>query len=77
MIVGGRQVGWRRWRWRWWEVGWRGGEIFRVEYRDVDVFLTDMLDINLTLLIEHLILHHSEGDVAPEIVGRWGLSVCD
>ena len=58
VIAGGRQVGWR------WG---RGGEIFRVEYRDVDVFLTDMLDINLTLLIEHLILHHSEGDVAPDI----------
>ena len=56
VIVGGRQVGWR-----WWEVG------GRVEYRDVDVFLTDMLDVNLALLIEHLLLHHSEGDVAPEI----------
>ena len=50
------------------EVGWRGMVIFRVEYRDVDVFLTDMLNIHLTLLIEDLILHHSEGNVAPEIL---------
>ena len=69
VIVGGGQVGWRWWRWwRWREVGGRGGEIFRVEDRDVDVFLTDMLNINLTLLIEHLTLHHSEGDVTPETV---------
>ena len=66
VIVGGRQVGWRWWRWG--EVGWRGVVIFRVEYRDVDMFLTDMLNINLALLIEHLILHHSVGDVAPETV---------
>ena len=39
-----------------------------MEDGDVDVLLTDMLNINLTLLVEHLILHHSEGDVAPEIV---------
>ena len=61
MIVGGR----------WGEVG------GRVEYRDVDVFLTDMLDINLALLIEHLLLHHSEGDVAPEIVETAEISVGD
>ena len=37
-----------------------------MEDRDVDVFLTDMLNINLALLIEHLVLNHSIGDVAPE-----------
>ena len=39
-----------------------------MKYRDVDVFLTDMLNIYLALLIKHLALHHSEGDVAPETV---------
>ena len=39
-----------------------------MKYRDVDVFLTDMLNIYLALLIEDLPLHHSEGDVAPETV---------
>ena len=42
------------------------GEIFRVKDWDVDVFLADMLNVYLALLIVDLVLNHSEGDVAPD-----------
>ena len=36
-----------------------------MDHRDVDVFLTQMLDIHTALLIEHNILNHFVRNVTP------------
>ena len=45
----------------------RHREVIMVNYRDVDVLLADVLNIYLALIIEYYLLHHSEGEVTPEL----------
>ena len=46
-----------------------------VHYRDVNALLADMLDIDLALVMEHLFLDHSVGDIAPSSQVSHHLSV--
>ena len=57
---GGRQVG-----------GGRGKEVLVMHHRDLDVLLAHVLNVDLTLVMEHLRLDHSEGDVAPKVNTRF------